>query len=96
MMKQPIQNRRRNHSVPEDVPPVRGTLVGGEDHRPPFVPPTDEEDFVLLHNRYVKAGKEHCGIIVSKQLPLSMVLATLLALMSRHSQASLRHRLMFL
>ena len=54
------------------------------------------KDFVLLHNRYVKAGKEHCGIIVSKQLSLSMVLAKLLALMSRHSQASLQNRLMFL
>lgn len=54
------------------------------------------KDFVLLHNRYVKAGKEHDGIIVSKQLPLRTVLAKLLALMSRHSHESLRNRLVFL
>lgn len=54
------------------------------------------KDFVLLHNHYVKAGKEHYGIIVSKQLPLGMTLAKLLALMSRHSQASMRNRLAFL
>lgn len=54
------------------------------------------KDFVLLHNHYVKAEKAHCGIIVSKQLPLGMVLVKLLALMSRHSQASMRNRLVFL
>lgn len=54
------------------------------------------KDFVLLHNRYVKAGEEHCGIIVSKQLPLGVMLTKLLALMSRHSQESMRNRIVFL
>ena len=42
MVQQPIQNRRGDHPVPEDVPPVGEALVGGEDDRPPFIPSTDE------------------------------------------------------
>jgi Domain of unknown function (DUF5615) len=31
-------------------------------------------DFVRLHNRWMDAGREHAGIIVSKQLPVGELL----------------------
>ena len=36
------------------------------------------KDFVILHNQYVENQKEHWGIIVSKQLPLSETMSRLL------------------
>jgi hypothetical protein len=28
------------------------------------------KDFVLLHREYTASGRSHCGLVVSKQLPL--------------------------
>jgi predicted nuclease of predicted toxin-antitoxin system len=53
-------------------------------------------DFVLLHNRYVEDNRRHYGIIVSKQLPLGVILNKLLRLLNEHSQDSMKNRIEFL
>ena len=53
-------------------------------------------DFVLLHNSYVANGRNHYGIVVSKQLPLGITLNRLLKLLSQHSQDSMRNNIEFL
>jgi len=54
------------------------------------------KDFVILHNEYVRSGKEHWGIIVSKQLPIGETLRRILKVLQRHSQKSMKNRLLFL
>jgi hypothetical protein len=53
-------------------------------------------DFVRLHNRWLQAGHEHAGIIVSKQLPIGESLRRLLVLLLREDAASMRSNLRFL
>ena len=53
-------------------------------------------DFVRLHNRWVDAGREHAGIIVSKQLPVGEILRRLLALLQKESADSMRGQVCFL
>lgn len=54
------------------------------------------KDFVLLHNRWVQGRQEHCGIIVSKQLPVGEALKKLLRLLTQHSQESIQNCILFL
>ena len=53
-------------------------------------------DFVRLHNRWMDAGREHAGIIVSKQLPVGEMLRRLLALLQKESGDSVRGQVRFL
>jgi hypothetical protein len=53
-------------------------------------------DFVQLHNRWLEAGREHAGIVVSKQLPIGESLRRLLVLLLREDAASMRSHLRFL
>lgn len=53
-------------------------------------------DFVLLHNRWVDLGKEHCGIIVSKQLPVGESLRRLLAFLQKEDSETVKGNLRFL
>jgi predicted nuclease of predicted toxin-antitoxin system len=53
-------------------------------------------DFVRLHNRWIQAGREHAGIIVSKQLPVGEMLRRLLALLQKESGDSMRGQVRFL
>jgi hypothetical protein len=53
-------------------------------------------DFVRLHNRWLEAGREHAGIVVSKQLPIGESLRRLLVLLLREDAASMRSHLRFL
>jgi len=53
-------------------------------------------DFVRLHNRWVEAGREHAGIIVSKQLPVGESLRRLLALLQEESADSMLGQVRFL
>ncbi len=53
-------------------------------------------DFVRLHNRWVTEGREHAGIIVSKQLPVGESLRRLLALLQRVEDESMRGQIRFL
>ena len=53
-------------------------------------------DFVRLHNRWMDVGREHAGIIVSKQLPVGELLRRLLALLQKESGDSMRGQVRFL
>jgi hypothetical protein len=53
-------------------------------------------DFVRLHNRWIDAGREHAGIIVSKQLPVGESLRRLLALLQKENGDSMRGQVRFL
>jgi predicted nuclease of predicted toxin-antitoxin system len=53
-------------------------------------------DFVRLHNRWMDAGREHAGIIVSKQLPVGEMLRRLLTLLQKDSGDSMRGQVRFL
>ena len=53
-------------------------------------------DFVQLHNRWLAAGREHAGIIVSRQLPVGETLRRLLALLQKEDAESLRGQIRFL
>lgn len=53
-------------------------------------------DFVRLHNRWIDEGREHPGIIVSKQLPVGEALRRLLALMQKETADSIRGEVRFL
>ncbi len=53
-------------------------------------------DFVRLHNRWVVEGREHAGIIVSKQLPVGGSLRRLLALLQKKDAESMRGQICFL
>jgi predicted nuclease of predicted toxin-antitoxin system len=53
-------------------------------------------DFVRLHNQWIEEGREHCGIIVSKQLPVGECLRRLLALLQRESDDSMKGQVRFL
>ncbi len=52
--------------------------------------------FVLLHNDYVNTGREHWGIIVSKQLSIGETIRRVLRVLQSNSQDSLKNRLLFL
>lgn len=54
------------------------------------------KDFVPLHKEYAKAGEEHYGIIVSKQLPIGEFLKRLLNLCSSLSAEDMKNRLEYL
>jgi predicted nuclease of predicted toxin-antitoxin system len=53
-------------------------------------------DFVRLHNRWIDAGREHAGIIVSKQLPIGEMLRRLLILLQKENEDSMRGQVRFL
>lgn len=53
-------------------------------------------DFVRWHNRWVAEGREHAGIIVSKQLPVGESLRRLLALLQKEDAESMRGQIRFL
>jgi predicted nuclease of predicted toxin-antitoxin system len=53
-------------------------------------------DFVRLYNRWLSAGQEHAGIIVSNQLPIGESLRRLLILLQNEDAASMRGQLRFL
>ena len=53
-------------------------------------------DFVRLHNRWIEEGREHSGIIVSKQLPVGETLRRLLALLQKESGDSMKGQVRFL
>jgi predicted nuclease of predicted toxin-antitoxin system len=53
-------------------------------------------DFVQLHNRWIDLGREHCGIIVSRQLPVGESLRRLLAFLQREDAETMKTSLRFL
>jgi hypothetical protein len=53
-------------------------------------------DFVRLHNHWIKKGREHAGIVVSKQLPVGESLRRLLILLQKEDAESMRGQVRFL
>jgi hypothetical protein len=53
-------------------------------------------DFVQLHNHWLGEGREHAGIIVSRQLPVGETLPRLLALLQKEEARSLHGQIRFL
>ena len=53
-------------------------------------------DFVQLHNQWIRKGREHAGLIVSKQLPVGEALRRLLALLQKESTESMTGQIRFL
>ena len=54
------------------------------------------KDFVILHKKMIEDGKDHPGIIVSKQLTFSDTLKRILKILQSNSPGSLKNRLEFL
>ncbi len=53
-------------------------------------------DFVQLHTEYLHANIEHCGIIVSKRLPIGEVVKRMLNLLNSLTADEMRNRLEYL
>jgi hypothetical protein len=53
-------------------------------------------DFVRWHNRWIADGREHAGIIVSKQRPVVESLRRLLVLLQQEDSESMRGQIRFL
>jgi predicted nuclease of predicted toxin-antitoxin system len=53
-------------------------------------------DFVQLHNHWLETGREHCGIIVSKQMPIGQTLRRLLAILQKEDAETISGQLRFL
>ncbi len=54
------------------------------------------KDFVLLHNDYSRTGREHFGVVVSKQVTLSVALRRILALLQTTAAEDVYCQLRFL
>jgi predicted nuclease of predicted toxin-antitoxin system len=53
-------------------------------------------DFVILHNEFVVNAQEHCGILVSPQLPIGETLRRVLVILGTRSAEQLQNQLQFL
>ena len=53
-------------------------------------------DFVQLHTHWINSGREHGGIIVSKQLTIGESLRRLLALLQKEDAESMKGQIRFL
>lgn len=53
-------------------------------------------DFIKLHSNFIKQGRDHQGIIVSKQVTISQALNGLLSLVNTLPAAEMVNRLEFL
>ncbi len=54
------------------------------------------KDFAVLHKEFKEAGKEHYGIIVSKQIPIGELLKRLLNLCNSFVVEDMKNRLEYL
>ena len=54
------------------------------------------KDFVILHSQYSKSGKEHWGIIVSKQLPFRETMSKLLRRLQYNAKETMKNNIEFL
>ncbi len=56
----------------------------------------NKRDFILLHNDYLKSGREHAGIIVTDQLPIGVLLQRFMKLWFSLNNMDIKNRLEFL
>ncbi len=53
-------------------------------------------DFQKIHHEFLKGGMEHRGIILSKQLPIGIIVKALLKLLSRVTTAKVKNNIIWL
>ena len=53
-------------------------------------------DFAKIHLEYIKKGKEHSGIILSKQVPIGVIVKALLKLLSTSEAKNGQNRIIWL
>jgi hypothetical protein len=53
-------------------------------------------DFVLLHEQYIAEGKEHWGIVLSTEEPISLLVHRLLRLLNSVSAEELKNQIRWL
>jgi uncharacterized protein with PIN domain len=53
-------------------------------------------DFDKLHKEYIKSGKHHFGIILSKQIPLSETIKRLTNFLFSHSQEEIKNNIFWI
>jgi predicted nuclease of predicted toxin-antitoxin system len=53
-------------------------------------------DFQKIHHEFLKGGMEHKGIILSKQLPIGIIVKALLKLLSRVTTAKVKNNIIWL
>ncbi len=53
-------------------------------------------DFVLLHTEYIQSNQKHWGIVVSKHLPIGVVVRRMLALLNSLTDDEMQNRLEYL
>ncbi len=56
----------------------------------------NKRDFILLHNEYLRSGKEHAGIIISDQLPVGVLLRRFMKLWFSLNDGDMKARIEFL
>ncbi len=56
----------------------------------------NKRDFILLHKEYLQSGKEHSGIIISDQLPTSVLLKRFMKLWFSLKDTNMKNRIEFL
>ena len=53
-------------------------------------------DFDKLHKEYIKSGKHHFGIILSKQIPLSETIKRLTKFLFEHSKEEIKNNIFWI
>lgn len=53
-------------------------------------------DFVKLHDEFVTSGRHHSGILLSKQLPVAIVVKRLLKLLARLHREDMENNIIWL
>lgn len=53
-------------------------------------------DFIKLHEEYLKAGKEHYGILLSKQIPFGETVKRLIRFLFTHSAKEVKNNLFWI
>ncbi|MBI1821767.1 MAG: DUF5615 family PIN-like protein [Nitrospirae bacterium] len=50
-------------------------------------------DFNRLHKEYIKSGRNHCGILLSKQMPIGETIKHLVKFLYAHSSEEIRNNI---
>ena len=78
MVEEPVEDRRRQHLVVEDLPPVHETLVGGDDRRRLLVPAGQKpEEEPRMTFRSMVGWKANYSIVFTQGKRASLSLASI-------------------
>ena len=53
-------------------------------------------DFYKIHSEFIKKDLKHCGIILSKQLPIKIIIKALLKLLSKIESEKIKNNIIWL